>query len=91
MRDGLIHEVETVVRRPHERLYDPANMREPRSIVFEELAPGAAPRRATCSIDAGQRYFDALEQVDGSIIPVTDDCTRFENGTQTVRVEDVRT
>ncbi len=26
---------------------------------------------------------------EGSIIPVTDDCTRYENGTQTVRVADV--
>ena len=53
VRDGRIHEVETVVRRPHERLYDPSNMREPRSVVFEELAPERAPRRATCSSTPG--------------------------------------
>ncbi len=28
-------------------------------------------------------------RADGSIIPVTDDCTRYENGTRTVRVYDV--
>ena len=88
VRDGRIHEVETVVRRPHERLYDPSNMREPRSVVFEELAPDERRGRDVL-VDAGQRYFDALEQADGSIIPVSDDCTRFENGTKTVRVEDV--
>jgi hypothetical protein len=88
VRDGLIHEVETVVRRPHERLYDPATMRAPRAIVFEELAPKQRSPRDVL-IDAGQRYFDALENGDGSIIPVTDDCTRYENGTQTVRVADV--
>ena len=37
----------------------------------------------------GNATSTALEQADGSIIPVTDDCTRFENGTRTVRVEDV--
>lgn len=88
VRDGLITEVETVVRRPHERLYDPSNMREPRAIVFEELPEG---QRAGADelIRAGNLYFDGLEQADGSIIPVTDDCTRYENGTQTVRVQDV--
>ena len=34
MRDGLITEVETIARRPHERLYDPSTMRAPRAVVF---------------------------------------------------------
>jgi hypothetical protein len=63
-------------------------MHEPRAVVFEELAPEERRGRDVL-VDAGQRYFDALEQADGSIIPVTDDCTRFENGTQTVKVADV--
>ena len=88
LHDDLISEVETVVRRPHERLYDPSTMREPRVIVFEELAPDQRSDAATL-IDAGNRYFDGLEQADGSIIPVTDACTRYENGTRTVRVADV--
>jgi hypothetical protein len=88
VRDGRIREVETVVRRPHERLYDPSNMREPRAIVFEELRADERRGRDVL-VDAGQRYFDALERADGSIIPVTGDCTRYENGTQTVRVPDV--
>jgi hypothetical protein len=86
--DGLITEVESVVRRPHERLYNPANMRAPRSIVFEVLPP---EQRSSAEelMRAGDLYFDGLEQSDGSIIPVTPDSTRVENGTQTVRVEDV--
>ena len=59
-------------------------MREPRSVVFEELAPEDRRGRDVL-IDAGQRYFDALEQADGSIIPVIDDCTRFENGEDRAR------
>jgi hypothetical protein len=86
--DGRIAEVETVVRRPHERLYDPSNMRAPRTIVFEEI-PAEQRTPAAGLVAAGHAYFDGLEQADGSIVPVTDDCTRFENGTRTVRVEDV--
>jgi hypothetical protein len=88
VRDGLIAEVETVVRRPHERLYDPSTMREPRSIVFAEV-PDEQRSDAGELARAGQRYFDGLERADASIIPVTDDCTRFENGARTVRVADV--
>jgi hypothetical protein len=88
VRDGLITEVETIARRPHERLYDPSTMREPRAKVFEEIPPD---QRGTADelTHAGNRYFDGLERADGSIIPVTEDCTRFENGMRTVRVEDV--
>lgn len=39
VRDGLIAEVETVVRRPNERLYDPSTMRAPRAVVFDEIPP----------------------------------------------------
>jgi hypothetical protein len=88
VRDGLIAEVETIVRRPHERLYDPSAMREPRTIVFEEIPPDQRSDAETL-IRAGHLYFDGLEQADGSIIPVTDSCTRYENGTRTVRVADV--
>jgi hypothetical protein len=88
VRDGRIAEIESVVRRPHERLYDPSTMLEPRAIVFEEVPP-AQRTGAEELIRAGHLYFDGLEQADGSIIPVTDDCTRYENGTRTVRVQDV--
>jgi hypothetical protein len=88
VRDGRIHEIETIVRREAPRLYDPANLGEPRAIVFEELAPEERGSREEL-VRAGNLYFDGLEHGDGAIIPVTDDCTRIENGTQTVRVADV--
>ena len=88
VHDGLIAEVESVVRRPHERLYDPSTMREPRAIVFEEIPPAQRSDAATL-IRAGHAYFDGLERADGSIVPVTGDCARYENGTRTVRVPDV--
>jgi hypothetical protein len=88
MRNGRIAEVETIVRRPHERLYDPSTMREPRAIVFEEIPP-AARSTAEELIAAGNGYFDGLEQADGSIIPVVDGASRYENGTRTVHVDDV--
>jgi hypothetical protein len=88
VRDERIAEVEAIVRRPNERLYDPSTMRAPRAIVFEELPPDQRGDAASLA-RAGNAYFDGLEQSDGSIIPVTDDCTRYENGTRTVRVEDV--
>jgi hypothetical protein len=88
LRDDLIKEVETIVRRPHERLYDPSTMGEPRAVVFEEIPPDQRGD-AESLIHAGNLYFDGLEQADGSIIPVAEDCTRFENGMRTVRVEDV--
>lgn len=88
VQDGLIREVETIVRREQPRLYNPANMAAPRAIVFEELDPSERSSREVL-VGAANRYFDGLEQVNGDLIPVTDDCIRIENGTQTVRVPDV--
>ena len=85
---GLIGEIETIVRREQPRLYNPANMVEPRSIVFEELDPSERSSREEL-IDVANRYFDGVEQVDGDMIPVTADCIRIENGQQTVLVSDV--
>jgi hypothetical protein len=88
VQDGLIDQIETIVRRAQPRLYNPANMTAPRAIVFEELDPSERGSRDEL-IDAANRYFDGLVQVDGGLIPVTDECIRIENGTQTVRVGDV--
>lgn len=86
--DGLVHEIETVVRRAQPRLYNPETMAQPRAIAFEVLEPAERSSREVL-VEAANLYFDGLEQVRGDIIPVTDSCTRFENGTQTVRVADV--
>jgi hypothetical protein len=88
VREGLIAEVETIARRPHERLYDPSTMRQSRAAVFEEIALDQRGDEASL-IRAGNGYFDGLEQVNGSIMPVSEDCARYENGMRTVRVQDV--
>ena len=88
LRDGLIAEVETVVRRPNERLYDPSTMREPRAVVFEEI-PEAQRTDGGELARAGHGYFDGLERSDAGLMPVADGCTRYENGARTVRVPDV--
>ena len=85
---GLIAEIETIVRREQPQLYDPANMQEPRAIVFEELDPSERLSRAALA-DIGHRYFDGIERADAELIPARDDCLRIENGTQTVLVPDV--
>jgi hypothetical protein len=87
-RDGRLAEVETIVRRPHERLYDPSTLGAPRAELLGDVPEGERSSREELAA-AGHAYFDGLEQADGSIIPVVDGCTRFENGTKTVRVEDV--
>jgi hypothetical protein len=86
--DGLIREIEAIVRREQPRLYNPANMAEPRGIVFEEIDPAERTSRERLA-QIGNLYFDGLVQDDGGMIPVTDECIRIENGTQTVRVADV--
>jgi hypothetical protein len=88
VQDGLIAEIETIVRREQPQLYDPSNMREPRAIVFERLAPSERRSRSEL-VDIGNRYFDAIERLDPELVAVTDDCLRIENGTQTVLVPDV--
>ncbi len=86
--EGLISEIETIVRREQPRLYNPANMVARREIVFEELDPSERSSRETL-IEVGNLYFDGLVEGNGNMIPVTDECIRIENGTQTVRVPDV--
>ena len=88
VRDGLIVEVETVVRREAPRLYDPANMSGPRSIVFDTLDPAERSARGQLTAIA-HGYFDAIERQDADLIAIREDCLRIENGSQTVLVADV--
>jgi hypothetical protein len=88
VRDGVIAEIETIVRREQPRLDDPANMAEPRAKAFTELDPAECTSRDAL-VETAHRYFDGLVQVEGDMIPASDDCIRIENGTQTVRVADV--
>ena len=52
-------------------------------IWLEPLTPSQKRPRAEM-IKAVDLYFDGLNKGDGNIVPFADDCTRTENGTQTV-------
>ena len=88
VRVGLIDEIETIVRRPAPRLYDPANMGRPRTIVFDTLNPPERSSRAEL-VSIGHGYFDGIEQLDAGLIAIREDCLRIENGSQTVLLDDV--
>lgn len=90
VQNGLIGEIETIVRREASRLYDPANMDRPRAIVFETLDPSERSSREEL-IAIGHGYFDGIERLDGELIAIRDDCLRIENGSQTALVADVST
>ena len=45
VRGGVIAEIETIVRREQPRLYDPANMAEPRAKAFRRLDPAECTSR----------------------------------------------
>ncbi len=76
-----VSEIEAVVCRGHERIFNPAGM-VPRT-AFEAVAPPAERASRQFLLDAANAYFDGIEQSDGGIIPSADDCARIENGVQT--------
>jgi hypothetical protein len=80
--DGAIAELESVICRGHERIFDPAAMASRRA-GFGGILPPAERTPPEHMIGAGNSYFDGIERGDGGIIPATDDCARVENGTQT--------
>lgn len=76
-----VSEIEAIVCRGHERLFDAAGM-VPRP-AFAEIAPPAQRSSRTALVAAANAYFDGIEQSNGTIIPVVDDCARTENGVKT--------
>jgi hypothetical protein len=76
-----VSEVETVVCRGHERIFNPAGM-VPRA-AFDTVVPKAERPSRQVLLDAANAYFDGIEQSNGDIIPSADDCARVENGVQT--------
>ena len=81
-----ITEIETLVIRGHARfeLFEPASMSTPRAHFDQLIEPSKRSSRAEL-IEIANRYFDGIEQNDGSIIPVREGSIRYENGVQTVR------
>jgi hypothetical protein len=82
----LITELETLVIRKREFLFNPAVMRNHSAILSDTLPVGRRSRQE--AIACAGRYFDGIEQDDGSIIPVDPNCIRIENGVRTVLASD---
>jgi hypothetical protein len=80
--DGKITEAEHLVCRGHDPLFLPQGMDAP-ATQFARVDPASRPTRAEAE-RISNLYFDGIEQDDGDMIPVEDDCVRFENGLQTV-------
>ena len=78
---GAVSQIETVVCRGHERIFNPAGM-VPRP-AFDAVVPPAERASRRLLLDAANAYFDGIEQSNGDIIPAADDCARVENGVQT--------
>jgi hypothetical protein len=79
---GAITEIEAVICRGHERIFNPRAMAGPRAMFAETVPPQERASRQTL-IAGANAYFDGIEQSRGDIIPAAEDCIRVENGTQT--------
>lgn len=85
--EGRLAEAEQLVCRPGHSLFDlfdPDGMARDRPHLREAAPARARATRAELEAVANA-YFDGIEADDGSAIPVTDECIRFENGVQSVR------
>jgi hypothetical protein len=82
----LVTQLETLVVRKREILFNPTAMETRSSILSDALPVG---RRARGEFIAGaNRYFDGIEQDNGGIIQIHPQCLRTENGVQTVLASD---
>jgi hypothetical protein len=79
---GLITEIEHLVCRGHDPLFLPEGLAQP-ATQFTRVDPAKRPTREE-AVRIANLYFDGIEQDDGDMIPVRDDCIRVENGLQTV-------
>ena len=79
---GRVSEVETLVARQGNPLFAPENLTEPLPL-FGEIVPPTERSSREELVRITDLYFDAIERNDGSIIPVTKECIRLENGVHT--------
>ena len=81
--DGRITEVESVLARKGElQQLQTDLLTEPLPILKEAVPAGAASSR-TELVAIVDKYFDAIEQADGGIVPFAEDGFRIENGVRT--------
>jgi hypothetical protein len=85
----LITEIETLVVRGGGSFFEPAVVSAPAPGFHEPVpSPDRSPRERL--IEIANLYFDAIEQSDGSRVPVTDDCRRLVNGVTDSRMDPER-
>jgi hypothetical protein len=82
LSDGAISEIETIVARPPTLIFDAEGMKRPGPGFGAVDPPGRASRSEL--VANAHAYFDGIEQDDGGLIPVRDECVRVENGVRTV-------
>lgn len=83
LRGGKVCELETIVVRASDMgtflKTDATDVRP----GFKEIVPPAKRESRQELIRIANLYFEGLEQRTGEIVPFSDECRRFENGTQT--------
>lgn len=83
LRGGKVSELETIVVRASDMgtflKTDATDVRP----GFKEVVPPAKRESRQELIRIANLYFEGLEQRTGEIVPFSDECRRFENGTQT--------
>ncbi len=78
----MITEIENIVVRKGEMPFIEENLKKPRQVFLEDLKPEDKISRAEM-VRISDLYFDALEQDNGDIVPLWDECNRIENSMQT--------
>jgi hypothetical protein len=86
--EGLITEIENIVVRQGERPFVEENLKKPRRVFLEALKPEETVSREEM-VRVSDLYFDGLEQDNGDIIPLWDECNRIENSMQTTNNPDL--
>lgn len=75
----LISEIETLVVRGGGSFFEPAVVAQPHP-SFHETLPADQRSSHARLIEIANIYFDAIEQSEGSRLPVTEECRRLVNG-----------
>ncbi len=82
----LVSEIETLVVRGGGSFFEPAVVTGP-APGFHAIVPQAERTPRQGLIDIANLYFDAIEQSDGTRLPVADDCRRLVNGVLDSRMD----
>jgi hypothetical protein len=82
----LIGEIETLVVRGGGSFFEPEVVAQPHP-GFHQVLPVAERSPRARLIEVANLYFDAIEQSDGSRLPVTEECRRLVNGVLDSRMD----